>query len=201
MTPGRQERAGSPPPDPPSAGQPPVASLPAADLAGAHLATAHLSDEQFSDLLAGELPGDDARTHLTQCAHCRGELEAVRSATGDFNAFSLAWAKAQAPRRVPTPSRWVLHLGVRPSWGLGLATALTACLLTVVVEHPWHTSAREIARAVASEPTTAELAEDNRLLLSIDQELRSDPEPAVAVSALLVADHPTAPPATTMVAN
>ena len=151
--------------------------------------TGHLTDEQFSDLIAGELPNDAAATHLGECAHCRGELEAVRASMTDFNSVSMAWAQVEAPHRVQTPSRWLVRLGSRPSWGLGFVTMAAACLIAVGIQHPFAHPAQAPATIASSEPSTAEIADDNRLMASINQELEYDAQPAVPVSDLKPGDR------------
>ena len=145
----------------------------------------HLNDAQFGALLAGQSPRPAVREHLAACDHCRLEVEAVLSAVEEFNALSLSRARRRAPRMVPTPSRLAQYLGGRPIWGLGVAAGaagfLVALGLSVGEEHPRPSPP---VRASAVVPTTGELAQDNRLMLSIDQELRSSVEPAVSASEL-----------------
>ncbi len=159
--------------------------------------TEHLSDEQFYDLLTGELSDPAAQAHLAGCGRCRREAESVQSATENFNQLSLAWAHAEAPRRVRTPSRLALVLGGRPAWGAGLAGTAVACLIAVGfnsplthVQRPAPTSARI---ALPSPTETAEIAEDDRLMQSINQELRYDVQPAFPVSDLQHPGHRVQP--------
>ena len=145
----------------------------------------HLTDEQFGDLLAGDPLEASASAHLLVCAHCRGEFAAVRDAMGAFHEVSFGWAQQQAPRRVPVPSRWRLRLGVRPVWNLALMTTATAVALGIGLQMPSHL--RTAAPSPESSPGTPsrdELAEDNRLLSSINTELSYAPRTAVPVSQL-----------------
>lgn len=151
--------------------------------------TQHLTDEQFGGLLAGELPDESMRIHLAACEFCRAEVEVVQESVSCFNVTSMRWAEAEAPRRVPVPSRLALRLGGRPIWGLGLATAAAGFLVAVGMslpfgqpQHPAPTQAR-----VPAKPTNAELAQDNRLMESIAQELRYDVQPAVPAAELRTA--------------
>lgn len=135
--------------------------------------THHLSDAEFGQLLDGAQPGRSAAAHLAACQHCREELEVVQSSLGSFRALSTTWAEAEAPRRVPVPSRWLAGMHRRTSWSMGLgATALTGVLafyLGFLGQLPSRHVVSAPAAAVA--PTTSELAADNRLLSSIDAEL------------------------------
>ncbi len=147
--------------------------------------TQHLTDSEFADLLAGEFPGQIAELHLAACEYCRQELQAVDGSLGSFRQMSTAWAQAEAPRRVPMPSRLALHLGLRPSWGAGLAATAMAALLAVGMGLPGSTSVHEnVAAPAVVAPSNTELANDNRLMLSIDQELNSQAQPAVPASEL-----------------
>ncbi len=145
--------------------------------------TLHLSDAELSDLLAGEAPADHTRIHLAACDYCRGELETVQESLASFSGFSTRWANTSAPSRVPVPSRWALRLGGIPSWTTGLAaTALTGLLVFSfgpMGHAPRHGDAEH---AITVPPSNTELADDNRLMLSIDQELNYQARPSLAVS-------------------
>ncbi|MGI4829951.1 MAG: hypothetical protein ACRYFU_17405 [Janthinobacterium lividum] len=145
----------------------------------------HLTDEQFGDLLAGQVADAAAQAHLATCTQCRHELAEVQSATADFNAVSMAWALAEAPRQVHTPSRLLLLLGGRPSWQIGFAATAAVCLVALGLGLPTgHAHSSPGAQAAAEAPSTAELAQDDRLLQSINNELRYDPNAAFPVSEL-----------------
>lgn len=158
----------------------------------------HLTDEQLAALLADEPVEPEAQAHLETCAPCRNEVHAVRSATGDFNELTLAWAQGQAPLRVQPPSRVALLLGGRPMWGMGLATALAAGVVAFSLGLPgmhvagMHAAGARTAQTSVAEPAhaelaNAELAQDNRLMESIDEELRYSEQPAVPVRELRAA--------------
>ena len=145
---------------------------------------AHLTDAQFGDLLAGEAPDAITAAHLAACDHCRGEIAAVRGSLNGFNAFTAAWSEKQAPRHVPVPSRWTIHLRGRAAWVGGLAATAAAGLLLFDLGLPAdHVPQQPMVSAAAlTGPTSAELASDNRLMASINQELRYDDDVAVADS-------------------
>ena len=138
--------------------------------------TKHLTDAEFSDLLAGERTDEASRLHLADCEYCAEELRSVRASLASFDGLSSQWAFSAAPARVPVPSRWALHLGLLPSWTTGLAvTAMTGLL--VFNFGPAHFAHRQERLAPAAQtatvavPSNTELADDNRLMRSIDQEL------------------------------
>lgn len=144
-------------------------------------ASAHLSDEQFADLLAGipALPAVDE--HLQACEFCRTELASVSESLGSFRDLGTEWAHAAAPARISVPSSWTLRRSQLPSWGSGLTAMATAGLLAFglgFTPAALHTTSAPHAPAVA--PSNAELAADNRLMQSIDQELgyRTQAKPA-----------------------
>ncbi len=156
--------------------------------------TEHLSDEQFYDLLSGELSEAAAQAHLASCDRCRREAVSVQSATENFNRLSMAWANAEAPRRVRTPSRLGLILGGRPAWGAGLAGTAVACLIAVGFNSPLaHVPRATPTSAQIALPSTAEIAEDDRLMQSINQELRYDAQPGFPVSDLQHPGHRAQP--------
>ncbi len=184
----------------------------------------HLTDEQCSNLLLGNALDRHAEIHLAACATCRAEMDVVGDAVGEFNDRGLAWAEREAARRVHTPSRWTLRLGVRPVWNAGLMTAATAIVLAVALRMPQSLSLPAPARATAEAGSTVRpsdwgnsgiagpsavasssagspkagdagssaagssgrsaLADDNRLLSSIDRELSYVAQPTVPVTEL-----------------
>ncbi len=156
---------------------------------------AHLTDDQFAELLAGTSPDVRVEFHLRRCEPCREELAAVLGFVAEFNTTSLEWAKREAPRRVPMPSRWAVRLGWRPAWSAGLVAAAAAAVFAIGMYVPQHAADARLSavsstggalrRGDASDaPTRADLATDNRLLASIDQELNAVPQPAIPVAVL-----------------
>lgn len=134
--------------------------------------TQHLTDAEFADLLAGYTPGRATEAHLASCEHCRGELDMVLGSLGSFRLAGTLWAEAEAPKRVPLPSRLALKLGLQPSWSVALAATVTAGVLMFGLGTPsHHPRPNAMAHVALSTPSNAELAEDNRLMTSIDQEL------------------------------
>lgn len=156
----------------------------------------HLDDEDYADLLAGEALNTAAELHLLRCVACREEFSSLASAAKSFHSLSLAWAQAKAPRLIqpPTPFARLLARG-RPVWALGLSSALLAGVVCTHVFRPGSmepTGIPDTATVVRSAP--AEVAADNRLMQSIDEELQSSSEPAVPVDELRTSARRTAQP-------
>ncbi len=148
----------------------------------------HLTDEQFSELIAGQSATQDALAHLNACEDCQAELQAVSSGIQQFRTFSLLWAELQAPKRVPVPSPWAVRFGGIPRWSM--AAAALVIVGAAVGIHQEKKTVPEVQMVVvadtATAPSSSVLAEDNRLLMSIDQELSSEVRPPVPVSELQV---------------
>ena len=163
----------------------------------------HLTDEHFADLLGGEELSTTAESHLCTCAPCRSELAALREAAGSFNQLSLVWAQAEAPRRIAPPSRFQRLLGRSgPVWALGLTSALAAGMVSTHLSGTSHTDLlRDTVRPGTTATAPSELAADNRLMQSIDDELQSSSQPAVPLDELRVASQRTAQPRTAALTN
>jgi len=157
----------------------------------------HLTDEQFSDLLAGETPSEAVAEHLSGCEHCRGELEAVQGSLSNFNLVSLRWAQQEAAAKVQTPSRWALQAASMPAWAIALTGAAVACIVSVGIGVPFqHEPDQVTAQVVIPVPSDAEIARDNQLMSSIDQELQYEAQLSIPATELVSAStqqqHPQA---------
>ncbi len=140
----------------------------------------HLTDEQFANILAGDRSDLRVRQHVESCAKCQRELTSIGAAISDLNYASLRWAEQRAAR-IEVPSRWVLNWNAMPGWGATMAGVLIFGVAigahmqfnqqSVVVTRPSHTM---------SAPSDDELAQDNNLMLSIDNELTEQVEPQVS---------------------
>ena len=147
----------------------------------------HLTDEQFASILAGDRSDMRVRLHVESCAKCQLELTSLGAAIGDLNYASLRWAEQRAVR-IEVPSRWVLNWNTMPGWGATLAGVLIFGVAigvhmqvnhqSAVVDRPAHTLAA---------PSDDELAKDNNLMLSIDNELTEQVGGQVPASDLNVA--------------
>ena len=148
----------------------------------------HLTDEQFTDLLSGSSRDSAAQAHLAECEPCRLELAGVKSAVESFDGASLAWASRQAPHLILTPSPWAVRSHAMPRW-----SAACAALVVMGVAFGLHgtregtTSPNQTAAASTNTaPSSTALAEDNRLLLSIDQELTWPVRPQIPAAELQI---------------
>ena len=151
----------------------------------------HLTDAELSQLLDGDQPGAVAEAHLGICDVCREELQMVQSSLASFRALSTAWAEMEAPRRVPAPARWLRGLQLQTSWGAGLAATAITGLLAFWLGAPGQQPGQHGLYARATQPvpvvpTKTELAADNVLLSSIDQELSEPGSPEVSAEQLHV---------------
>ncbi len=151
----------------------------------------HLTDEQFANILAGDHSDLRVRLHVESCAKCQQELTSLGAAIGDLDYASLRWAEQRA-ERIEVPSRWVLNWNAMPGWGAVLVgvlifgVALGAHMQfnqqSAVVARPSHTM---------SAPSDDVVAQDNNLMLSIDNELSEQVGPQMPVPDLNVSS-PTA---------
>lgn len=144
----------------------------------------HLTDEQFAMLLSGKRGDAQAQAHVESCAVCRAELQSVGSAIADLNSASLRWAERRAAR-IGTPSVWALNWRALPGWG---ATVAGVLIVGVALGAHMQSSDRHAVPLqpahVMTAPSDDELAQDNRLLRSIDAEVNEQPQlPAAEISA------------------
>ena len=143
----------------------------------------HLTDEQFANLLAGDRCEEDARLHVDSCEICRTELASVGFAVNDLNRFSTHWADQRAAR-IQTPSAWSLNWKMLPGWGATVAAVLIfGVALGTHIQSSAPIAAVETPHTMAA-PTADELAQDNRLMSSIQDEINEQPGVQTAVSAL-----------------
>ncbi|HTV09503.1 MAG TPA: hypothetical protein VMD97_10710 [Candidatus Aquilonibacter sp.] len=143
----------------------------------------HLTDEQFASLVAGGRRDEDACQHVEGCEICRRELDAVGVAVNDLSSFSLRWAEQRAAR-IQAPSLWALNWKTLPGWGATMAAVLIfGVALGTHIETSNQTVAVQTTHTMAA-PTADELAQDNRLMRSIDDEINEQPGVQMAVSAL-----------------
>jgi hypothetical protein len=144
----------------------------------------HLNDEQFATLLAGDSADARARVHIEDCAACRTELCSLGAAIGDLNAASLRWAEQRAAR-IAVPSSWALRWSALPGWGATLAGVLIfGVALGAHMQNIDERAAVVPQSHLAAAPSDDELAQDNRLMRSIDDQLSDQIRPEVPVSQL-----------------
>lgn len=143
----------------------------------------HLTDEQFASLMAGDRSDANARLHAESCEACRRELASLGIAVNDLSRFSMRWAEQRAVR-IQTPSLWALNWKTMPGWG-----ATVAAILIFGVALGTHIQTSEQTAAMATPhtmpaPTADELAQDNSLMRSIQDEINEQPGAQTAASAL-----------------
>jgi hypothetical protein len=149
----------------------------------------HLTDEQFANILSGDHSDLRVRLHVESCTKCQRELTSLGAAIGDLNYASLRWAEQRAAR-IEVPSRWALNWNAMPGWGATLAGVLIFGVAlgthmqfnqqSVVVARPSHTM---------SAPSDDVVAQDNNLMVSIDNELTEQVGGQVPVSDLNVSSR------------
>ena len=143
----------------------------------------HLTDEQFATLMAGDPSDANANLHAESCEACRHELRSLANATNDLGHLSMRWAEQRAAR-VHTPSLWALNWKTLPGWGATMAAVLIfGVALGTHMQSSNQTAALEAPQTMPV-PTADELAQDNRLMRSIDDEINEQPGAQTAASAL-----------------
>lgn len=149
----------------------------------------HLTDEQFANILTGDHSDLRARHHVESCDKCQRELTSLGSAIGDLNYASLRWAEQRAAR-IEVPSRWVLNWNAMPGWGATMAAVL---ILGVAMGSHLQMSQQSAVVSLPSHtipaPSDDVLAQDNSLMVSIDNELTEQIGPRVPVSDLNVSSR------------
>lgn len=150
----------------------------------------HLTDEQFASILAGDHTDMQARLHVESCGQCRQELASLSAAVGDLNYASLRWAEQRAVR-IEVPSRWVLNWNSMPGWGATLAGVLIfGVALGAHMQINQQSAAVPRTTHPMSAPSDDVLAQDNSLMLSIDNELTEQVGGQVPASDLNVSSRP-----------
>jgi hypothetical protein len=143
----------------------------------------HLSDEQFASLMSGDHSDASAHAHVDECEACRRELAAVGVAVNDLSRFSMRWAEQRAVR-IQAPPLWSLSWKVLPGWSATVAAVLLfGVALGTHLENSHQTVAVQ-ARHTMPAPTADELAQDNSLMRSIDNEINEQPGVQTVTSAL-----------------
>lgn len=148
--------------------------------------TQHLNEEQFEELLAGNAADAAAEAHLQECADCRNELASIGFAVGELRDLSMIWAE-QRGARIRVPSPWLIGWHAIPRWSVAVAAVL---LIGIGIGMHGHsldessTTAHVSRYQPAPPPSEDELAQDNQLLQSIDDELHPQIRPQVPVSEL-----------------
>lgn len=140
----------------------------------------HLTDDDFAGCLAGTTPAPAIAAHLASCDLCREELAVFLTSVDTFSDATLEWSRSQP---VGSPRTELLrHIPSLFSPGLrwGLAGIL---LVGVSIPAVLHYERRDLrvnpqAALAGPEDTPAQIAQDNRLMESVNVALEStDPSP------------------------
>ena len=135
----------------------------------------HLTDEQFSDLLAGDCPLDAMR-HMKTCPQCQREFEQVQASIEEFGAAGLQWAERRPAPRISASSAMIR--GWNPLTARTAAAGLlAAALFATYQEKRMQAPNTDTLLPARSE---AQVADDNRLMLAIDKEIRWQADSPVA---------------------
>jgi predicted anti-sigma-YlaC factor YlaD len=137
----------------------------------APLTSPHLTDDQFTECLIDNAPSGAAEAHLAACPQCRAELSRFLVSVDDFSSAALAWSYAQ-----PAVSPRAIAAAARPAFLTPARWAIAAALLIVLgvplVRH--HNDDAVSTAAATAEDTEAQIAQDNRLLQSVNVAIAVD---------------------------
>ena len=142
----------------------------------------HLTDEQFTELLSGDCPMDASR-HMMACAQCQHEFERVQASIEDFVTVSLEWAERRASTSIAAPSAFVRGWQSASSWAAPAAVLAAVILFGV---HREGMLTPDVISVAISQPaeSASEVADDNRLLVAIDKEIRWQTESPISIDDL-----------------
>jgi len=124
----------------------------------------HLSNEEISAWAGGEV-SPACEEHARECAECRGELERLLSALGEFRGAARAWSRSQGAEAVPhdwRPSRARRFRSPVIRW------AAAAAVLALATAAPLYRNSLERRRAAQAAATARA---DTLLLQQVDFEI------------------------------
>jgi hypothetical protein len=147
----------------------------------------HLTDEQFTGLLSGDYTAD-ARGHMLACAQCQDEFERVQASIEDFVTLSLEWAEPRASTSGPSAFARGWHSA--SSWAAAAAVLAAAILFGVHQGGLLSPDVNSVAGRQSVEPAS-EVADDNRLLMAIDKEIRWQTESPISIDDLTASEGRT----------
>jgi hypothetical protein len=139
----------------------------------------HLTSQQFTDLLIGDC-SLEVRRHVDTCQQCQDECKQVQSAIDGFGAAGLEWAEQRTPMSISASSQLFLQCRSLGTWA---AAALLAAAVLFEVHQGWIVptpAANNVATQVVE--STADVADDNRLMMAIDQEIRWQAESPLSIA-------------------
>jgi hypothetical protein len=141
----------------------------------------HLTDEQFAGLLSGGCDPDD---HLLECPQCRQELRKVQASLDDFASLSLQWAEQRASASISTRSVLLRGWQSASAWTAAAAAVLTAAVLFAGQLPRTRTPQDTSVAGSRAADSDSEVADDNRLMMAIDKEMRWQPQTLISVDEL-----------------
>jgi hypothetical protein len=155
------------------------------------MSTTHLTDEQFMECVI-DAPDAASHAHLAGCEQCREELALFSKSVSDFSLATLNWSEAQPSVSLRASARHRRPAFVAAGWALA-----TAVVLAVALPAVWHRerpaapasaagvpvaapvpAAREPITVASTEDSPAQIAEDNRMMQSVNLAIGvSEPSP------------------------
>jgi hypothetical protein len=141
----------------------------------------HLTDEQFAGLLSGGCDPDD---HLLECPQCRQELRKVQASLDDFASLSLQWAEQRASASISTRSVLLRGWQSASAWTAAAAAVLTGAVLFAGQLPRTRTQQDTSVAGSRAADSDSEVADDNRLMMAIDKEMRWQPQTLISVDEL-----------------
>jgi hypothetical protein len=144
--------------------------------------TPHLTDDQFVDCAAGLDISPEVEAHLRECAGCREELTGFGVAVDGFVNASLGWSDAR-----PVASLREKVAVRRPVLAWAAACALLVAGVSAVLHHGESRQQQAAANVLSTEQqgdSEAQIAQDNKMLMAVDEALRDNEPSPVEVYAL-----------------
>ncbi len=140
----------------------------------------HLTGEQFAECLTAEYLRPEVRAHLAACDGCREELRAFMASMEDFSQAALGWSRTRQAAPKLEINRLHRPVFARLEWALACVLAFAAGV-PVALHIEQGNAAREHAApsgSVQPDDSAAQIAQDNRLMQSVDLALaQTDPSP------------------------
>ena len=133
----------------------------------------HLTDNQFMEYVLGEVPGRDGQAHLAVCEACREELSVFLTSMDDFSVAALDWSKAQpvASPRIKQAANWRMPMLVPLQWAAATVLVLAVSVPLAIREGHGGRAAGNAAVDVTADDSPAQIAQDNRMMQSVDAAL------------------------------
>ena len=139
----------------------------------------HLTDDQFTDCVLME-SSPEAQAHLSTCERCRQELVRFTQSMEDFSAATLSWSESQPTVSLRSAARSTARRPVYAAAGWALATGLVLAAAVPPIWHRTHVGSanQEPVIEASAEDSEAQIAEDNRMMQSVNLAIRvHEPSP------------------------